>query len=185
MATPSPIVSMAPTRVTNTNAGSNAQNTGPKLRSKPGHAVLGMPIHAACPMEATSYRPNKPATTEPAMTPITGAHRRSGPVAFSASPLMSSTVARALTGADNGAAPARTWVSMSNTIGITVTAISMITVPATVGVSTLRSRDSRAARANWNNEEITTRVASIAGPPLARAATHTAMNAPEVPISST
>ena len=74
---------------------------------------------------------------------------------------------------------------MSNTIGITVTAISMITVPATVGVSILRSRDSRAASANWNSEEMTTRVASSAGPPYARAATHTAMNAPEVPISST
>ena len=74
---------------------------------------------------------------------------------------------------------------MSNTIGITVTAISMITVPATVGVSILRSKDSRAASTNWNSEEMTTRVASSAGPPLARAATQTAMNAPEVPISST
>ena len=100
-------------------------------------------------------------------------------------PVITSTVASALTGADSGGAPSGTWVSMSNTIGITVTAISMITVPATVGVSILRSRDSRAASANWNSEEMTTRVASIAGPPLARAATQTAMNAPEVPISST
>ena len=48
MATESPIVSMAPTSVTNTNAGRSAQKTGPKLRSKPGQLLSGMPIHAAC-----------------------------------------------------------------------------------------------------------------------------------------
>ena len=36
MATPSPSVSIAPTRVTSTNAGSKAQNSGPKPRSRPG-----------------------------------------------------------------------------------------------------------------------------------------------------
>ena len=32
---------------------------------------------------------------------------------------------------------------------------------------------------------MTTRLAMVAGPPLARAATHTAMNAPDVPMMST
>ena len=74
---------------------------------------------------------------------------------------------------------------MSKTMGMTVTAISMITVPATVGVRIRLSSESRAERANWKSEEMTTSVASMAGPPLASAATHTAMKAPEVPIIST
>ena len=70
-------------------------------------------------------------------------------------------------------------------IGMTVTGISMITVPATVGVKMRRNRDRRAASANWNREEITTRVASMAGPPCAIAAMQTEMKAPDVPISRT
>ena len=54
MAAPSPIVSMAPTSVTNTNAGRSAQKTGPKLRSKPGQPADGTPIHAAPATDATS-----------------------------------------------------------------------------------------------------------------------------------
>ena len=92
--------------------------------------------------------PNSPATTEPTTTPMTGAQRRSAPVAFSASPIMTSTVTRALSGADKGGALCGTSLSVSNTMGITVTAISMITVPATVGVSTRRNSESRAASTN-------------------------------------
>ena len=129
--------------------------------------------------------PNRPAVTVPATTPMTGAQRRSGPPALSAMPMITSRVARALSGAAGGGAAAGTCASMSNTIGMTVTAISMITVPATVGVNTRRSNESRAASANWNSDEITTSVASSAGPPWASAVTQTAMKAPEVPISST
>ena len=43
MAMASPMVSMAPTSVTNTNAGRSAQKTGPKPRSKPGHPPSGSP----------------------------------------------------------------------------------------------------------------------------------------------
>ena len=63
---------------------------------------------------------------------------------------------------------------MPKTMGITVTAISMMTVPATVGV-----------RIRRNSEEARTSVASIPGPPLASAAMQTAMKAPEVPMMST
>ena len=70
-------------------------------------------------------------------------------------------------------------------IGITVTGISMMTVPATVGVRTRRNSERRAESANWKSEEMTTKVASIAGPPSASAAMHTAMKAPEVPIRRT
>ena len=68
---------------------------------------------------------------------------------------------------------------------MTVAAISMITVPATTGVNILRSSESRAANANWNSDDTTMRLAIVAGPPLTRAATHTAMNAPDVPMMST
>ena len=116
---------------------------------------------------------------------MTGAQRRSAPFALSAMPTTTRAVARAQTGAAKGGAAAGTCISMSKTIGITVTAISMMTVPATVGVRIRRRRESRAESANWKNEEMTTRVASMAGPPSAIAATQTAMNAPEVPIMST
>ena len=71
---------------------------------------------------------------------------------------------------------------MSKTMGMTVTAISMITVPQTVGVKMRRRRARRAERANCTRAEAATSDASMPGPPSARAVTHTAMNAPEVPI---
>ena len=92
-------------------------------------------------------------------------------------------MAAARTGAATRAAPAGTSVSMSNTIGTTVTGISMITVPDTTGVKTRRSSESRDDSANWNRAEAATSVASSPGPPRASAVTQTAMNAPDVPIS--
>ena len=70
-------------------------------------------------------------------------------------------------------------------MGMSGTGISMITVPHTVGVSTRRSSDKRAERANWNRAETVTSVASSPGPPSAIAVTQTAMKAAEVPISRT
>ena len=72
---------------------------------------------------------------------------------------------------------------MSKMMGVTVTVMSMITVPATAGVMMRRNQASRQPKRNWKSEEITTKVASIAGPPSASAVTQTAMKAPEVPIS--
>ena len=94
-------------------------------------------------------------------------------------------VTAADTGAASGGAPSGTLSSMSKTIGMTVTAISMMTVPATDGVKMRRTRDRRAASANWKSDEMTTSVASRAGPPSAIAPIQTAMSAPEVPISRT
>ena len=116
---------------------------------------------------------------------MTGAHRRSAPLAFSARPLMTSTVARALSGAARAGTPSGTSFSILKMMGITVTGISMMTVPATVGVRTRRNSERRAESTNWKSAEMTTRVASIAGPPSAIAATQTAMKAPEVPMRST
>ena len=68
------------------------------------------------------------------MTPITGAQRRSLAVPFSAMPLMTSTVARALSGAASTGCSSGAFISRSLAYGITVMGISMMTVPDTVGV---------------------------------------------------
>ena len=116
---------------------------------------------------------------------MTGAQRRNVPVAFSAITTMTRIVAKALTGAAGAGTPSGTSVSMSKMIGITVTATNMMTVPATDGVRIRLNSDNHVEKMNWKSEDITTRVASIAGPPSASAATQTAMKAPEVPISRT
>ena len=72
-----------------------------------------------------------------------------------------------------------------NNIGATVAAINMITVPATVGVNILLSNDNRAARKNWMIEETMIKLAIVAGPAFTNAATHTAINAADVPMIRT
>ena len=61
-----------------------------------------------------------------------------------------------------------TRVSWSNTIGMTLTEISMITVPVTVVVNSRRSSSNRAERRNWNSEEAITSLARRTGPPALR-----------------
>ena len=63
-----------------------------------------------------------------------------------------------------------TRVSWSNTIGMTLTEISMITVPVTVVVNSRRSSSNRAERRNWNSEEAITSLARRTGPPALSAA---------------
>ena len=87
-------------------------------------------------------------------------------------------------GAAESLVPSGTSVSVSKTTGATVAVISMITVPVTTGVKMRRNRESRAASRNWNSDETTTRLASVDGPATTRAATQTAMNAPDVPMIS-
>ena len=120
---------------------------------------------------------------QPATAPSTGAQRRHAPVALNASTTIAASVTAALVGAAVGDVPSGTCVSRSKTIGITVTGISMITVPATLGVMIRLSQERRQAIANWKSHEATIRVASMPGPPCVRAVTQTAMKAPEVPIS--
>ena len=92
-------------------------------------------------------------------------------------------VASAVSGAAAGPAPSGVRKLRSKPMGITVTAISMMTVPATVGVTTRRSTESREEIRNWNSDDATIRVASSPGPPRRNAATDTAMKTPEVPMS--
>ena len=105
MATESPIVSMAPTRVTNTNAGRSTQNSLPNDRSKPGQPDVGMPTQSASTTRATSYRPKNEAITQPTAMPMTGAQSRHTPDARKANTAIAIRVAVADTGAAAGDAP--------------------------------------------------------------------------------
>ena len=91
-------------------------------------------------------------------------------------------MAAALTGAAAAGAPGGVFASMPKMMGMTATAISMMTVPPTMGVMTRRSHESRQASRNWNSADAMTSVASRGGPPLTRAVTHTAVKVPDVPI---
>ena len=149
MATPSPMVSIAPTRVTTTNAGSSAQNsTRPGVTSNPGHERKGTPTHCASSIVCTSNRPNGADTAQPTAMPMTGDHSRNAGGARSTRAPTTTIVASAAAGAAACEEPSGTSVNEANTIGMTVAAISMITVPATTGVNILRSSESRAASAN-------------------------------------
>ena len=94
-------------------------------------------------------------------------------------------VTRALVGALQSELPSGEALTMSKISGITVTAMSISTVPATTGVTSRLNSESPAASRNWNSDDATTSTASKPGPPSTSAVTHTAMNAPEVPMSST
>ena len=80
--------------------------------------------------------------------PMTGDHNRNAGGARSTRAPTTTMVARAAAGAAAREVPSGTSVSESNTIGMTVAAISMITVPATTGVNIRRSSERRAASAN-------------------------------------
>ena len=116
---------------------------------------------------------------------MTGAHRRSGAVPFSAMTMMTSTVASAVKGAPS----AGTWVGVScmrlKTTGSTVTGISMFTVPTMVGVRSRRKRESRVESTIGSNDDATTSVRSRAGPPWASAAALSPMKAPGGPMART
>ena len=77
----------------------------------------------------------------------------------------------AVSGAAEGLAPSGTWRSRSNRSGMTVTAMSMITVPATTGVMMRRRSASFHESPNWKSEEAMTSVASRPGPPSTSAVT--------------
>ena len=116
---------------------------------------------------------------------MAGAQRRSVLVPLSPMPMTAAMVTKALTGPAAAGSSGDAWCNMRKRIGITVTGRSMITVPVTVGVRTRRSSESRVESAIWTSDETTTRVASIAGPPSARAVTQTAMKVLDVPVRTT
>ena len=80
--------------------------------------------------------------------PMTGDHSRHVAGARSTSAAMIPRVTIATAGAATGDAPSGTSFRVSNTMGITVTGINIITVPETTGVNIRRSRERRAASRN-------------------------------------
>ena len=131
------------------NAGRSAQNSTPSVTSNPGHdETEGMPSHAASSTFCTLYSPKGTATAQPTAMPMSGDHSRNAKGARNTSPVTVARVAKATAGAASDDVPSGTSFSVSNTIGITVTGISMITVPETTGVKMRRSSESRAASKN-------------------------------------
>ena len=123
-------------------------------------------------------------TAQPTPRPIIGTQSRSTPVVRKAITAMTKSVKPPLAGPASAGTSAGTCLIWSKTMGMTVTAISMTTVPATVGVITCRSHSKRDAKRNCVSADRITNVANIAGPPSAMAVTHTAINAAEVPITT-
>ena len=80
--------------------------------------------------------------------PMSGDHSRHAGEARNTSAATVTRVARAAVGAAAGDVPSGTSFRVSNTMGATVTGISMITVPETTGVNIRRSSESRAASTN-------------------------------------
>ena len=114
-----------------------------------------------------------------------GDHSRHAGAARTTMAVTMTIVTSAATGAAACGDPSGTSFSESKMIGITVAAISMITVPVTMGVKMRRNHERRAASRNWKSDEMTIRLAIVSGPPNLSAATQTAMNAPDVPIINT
>ena len=144
MATLSPMVSMAPIRGHEDERGQEGPEGHPEAQVEPGPVARGQADPARLGDEPGVVdaigggRPRSPETM-----PMTGAQRRQTPAARRVTATVTTIVTAALTGAAAGEAPSGTWVSMSKTMGMTVTAISMITVPHTVGVKSRRSSASR------------------------------------------
>ena len=142
-----------------------AQKAEPKSKDSPGRPTRGTPIHPACATGPASMRPKNDAATHPARIPIRGPHSRTGPVNRSITAKVTPSVASTVTGPARGSLPSGTLSRKSKRKGITFTAISMITVPATVGVRIRRRSERRPARRNWKSDEMITSVATSAGPP--------------------
>ena len=111
-----------------------------------------------------------------------GAHSRIAGEPFRITTDSTSSETTATSGAAYAGVSSGTASSIGKMAGITVAVISMMTDPATTGVKILRSNDSLAASRNWNSDDMTTRLAMVAGPASRSAAMHTAKNAPDVPM---
>ena len=133
-------------------------------------------------MGCASYSPKYAATAQPNAMPMMGDHRRRTGGARNTSAAVTIIVASAVISAPVSEDPSGVSVIVENMMGMTVAAISIITVPQTTGVKMRRSSANFAASANWNSDDTTMRLAIVAGPALMRAAAHTAMNAPDVPM---
>ena len=109
--------------------------------------------------------------------PTTGAHCCHFGDANSLSAINMTSVVPAKMGAATWGAPSGKSESLLSTTVIIVEASSMRTVPATNGLMTRRSQDSREMNTNCISDEATMRLESNAGPPASSAEIQMAMNA--------
>ena len=167
-----------------TNGTSKPRNRASNERSSPGQPVRGRPNQAASSTGVQFSILAGAATTVPATMPKRGAHSRAAPREYSDTRTMVTKAVKATSGrlSDAGSPPGGTSASMFVVMGNRLTAISMITVPPTVGVISRRKNDSRAENRNCTSDDTTTRIASSDRPPAATAAADTPMNAPDVPM---
>ena len=174
--TPSLIVLSPSTRVRMANEGRSAQNSVLGARSKRKSGTSGMPNQPAPAIRSPSSTPNAAATAHPARMLMNGATRRQRPLARSVAITETSRVMPAITGpAATGASAGRSWTA-SKAMGNTLTAISIVTVPETVGVTIRRSVGSHQASATWITLHTTSRLANVSGPAREIVATMIAMN---------
>ena len=160
-------------------------NAGLASNSMPGQARGGKPIHDAPATWSGAWRPSGAASTEPAATPIMGAHRRSVAPPFSETTLMTMIVPSAVAAAPMAVAPGGVSARRPKMTGSTVAGASMFTVPTMVGVSSRLNTASRMEIASGTTDDTATRLASKEGPPSASALMQTGMNATGGPIAST
>ena len=169
----------ATTRLTIKNIGSNPQNSGPGVRSNPGHAAAsGRSNQGASSIGPKSYSPTAIATTEPAPIPRGIAHRRQILVPRNVRSRKVTNAAPEAAKPRDGDVPTGVSANLVMAIGMTVAAISMCAVPATTGVMIRRILGSQVATRNWSTDETTSSIANVAGPPSISATTDTPMNWP-------
>ena len=160
-----------------TNPGKSPQKVAPKLRSNPGQGYLGKPTHGASMTCCQSYAPNGAAIAQPTTIATTGAHCCHLGEANSLSAIRINRVVPARMGAATEGEPSGTSESLLSTTVIIVEASNMRTVPATNGLMTRRSQESREMNTNCINAEATIRLDSKAGPPAISAEIQMAMKA--------
>ena len=126
-----------------------------------------------------SYMPMTAAAAHPTAMPHNGAQRRSVSEPRRVIPTMMARVARAATGADQGEDTGASSRRPSATEA-RESAISIITVPYTVGVMIRLMLNSHLEKMIWNAAETSTRVVIVVGPPSTSAMMQNGMAAKDV-----
>ena len=127
--------------------GKRAQNSPLGVKSMLNEGMSGMPNHLAFAIRSALSTPKAAATADPATILMNGATMRQRPWTRSTTITDTSNVTAAIVGPAAGGVPAGTSWTLSKAMGRTLTAMSMVTVPATTGVMILRSVGSHQARA--------------------------------------
>ena len=170
------IVLRPSTRVRIAKEGRIAQNSLPGTRSTLRSGISGTPNQPAAATRPPSMTPNGMATADPARMLMNGAAIRHRPLACSVRTTDASSVMPAIAGpAIDGASSGRSC-TVSNAMGSTLTAMSIVTVPETTGVMIRRSVGSHQASPIWIRLQAIIRLANVAVPAAVMVVTMIAMN---------